>query len=53
MEEVEEISGFSELSIAKCEQRAQLLSELIRSLENEIHESDNSHGGYFSFNSHL
>jgi len=44
MEEIEEFSGFSKLSIAKCEQRSQFLSEIIRNLENEIQETENSHG---------
>jgi len=44
MEEIEEFSGFSKLSIAKCEQRSQFLSELIRNLENEIQEAENFPG---------
>jgi hypothetical protein len=44
MEEIEEFSGFSQLSIAKCEQRSQILSEIIRNLENEIPATEN--GGY-------
>ena len=45
MEEIEEFSGFSKLSIAKCEQRSQFLSELIRNLENEIQEAEKFPGG--------
>ena len=47
MEEIEEFSGFSQLSIAKCEQRSQILSEIIRNLENEIPATEN--GGYTTY----
>ena len=49
MEDIDEFSGFSALSIGKCEQRSQFLSELIRNLENEIQETETYPGGYFIF----
>ena len=46
MEDIDEFSGFSKLSVAKFEQKSQILSELIRNLENEIQETEKSAGGY-------